>query len=189
MRVPDLAAAGDIVRMDYPPRRTPREALVPQAAVLALERGDRVALRRFRLTPEQLEEVRRRAEENGLLGEKIVLDAERKRLTADGHADLADRVRWTSRESVAAGYDIYSFEADATERFVEVKATEGAGQVFEISGNEWTTAQQRRNRYVIARVTRVRHDSRIQWFRDPVSLVESGELTVRASGWIVTIVN
>ena len=48
---------------------------------------------------------------------------ERDRLSASGRPDLAARVRAVSAESSSYGFDILSFEADGSQRRIEVKAT------------------------------------------------------------------
>jgi hypothetical protein len=60
----------------------------------------------------------------GEAGERWVLDLEREQLDRDGRRDLADRVRWVSREDGdGAGYDVGSFREDGTELKIEVKTT------------------------------------------------------------------
>src|SRR5206468_12124174 len=96
-------------------------------------------------------------EENGRLGEEHVLNAERARLRRVS-PELAAKVRWISQESVAEGYDIISFEQTGEERFIEVKATAGQQNTFEMSDNEWQKACELGEQYVICRVTNVRDD-------------------------------
>ncbi len=62
----------------------------------------------------------------GRAGEERVLAHERAILRQFGRADLAKRVRWTSvEEGDGWGYNIHSFEPNATPRLVEVKTTNG----------------------------------------------------------------
>lgn len=62
----------------------------------------------------------------GLDGERYVLNFERARLIHAGKPSLADGVEHTSvEEGDGAGYDIRSFEADGSDRFIEVKTTKG----------------------------------------------------------------
>ncbi|MET8063378.1 DUF3883 domain-containing protein [Micromonospora sp. NPDC005313] len=130
------------------------------------------------VSPEQLEASRRRAAENGLLGERVVYDREIARLTRAGLRNLADRVVWVSIVNAAAGYDIESFETDGTKRYIEVKSTQGHGNAFPMSLGEWRMAEQFRSRYVIARVCDVRGTNPLlNWHRDPVQLEADGLLT------------
>lgn len=178
-------ALSDSLVASYP--RTPsRRTFVTPALVAAAERGDHKRLRRANLTPDEYAAIRSRCEENGHLGEVFVLDAERKRLKSEGRSDLASQVRWISQESVAAGYDISSFEADGTRRYIEVKATSGNGMTFEMSQNEWTVAQSHTSQYFIYRVTSVRTKPVIsKVLNNPVQLEADGTIRKTASGWLV----
>ncbi len=77
--------------------------------------------------------ARRDANNRGLgkLGEKFVVDVEKRRLTGTGRRDLAKKIEWVS-DSIGdgLGYDILSFnETDDSERLIEVKTT-GLGRFF-----------------------------------------------------------
>ena len=66
----------------------------------------------------------------GYMAEERVFEDEKKRLLESGHAELAKRVEWTSRQDMSAGYDILSFDVDGAERFIEVKASSGSQKQF-----------------------------------------------------------
>src|SRR5207249_1769425 len=125
-------------------------------------------------------------QENGRLGEEHVLNAERKRLKKAKRADLAARVQWVSQESVAEGYDIISFEDTGVERFIEVKATAGKQNTFEMSDNEWKEACRLGERYLICRVTNVRDDPSRTYIRNPRQLEIEGKVQKTTTGWRVT---
>jgi hypothetical protein len=60
----------------------------------------------------------------GEAGERWVIDLEQEQLDRRGRRDLADRVRWVSRDDGdGAGYDIGSFREDGAELKIEVKTT------------------------------------------------------------------
>jgi hypothetical protein len=62
----------------------------------------------------------------GRLGEEIVFNHERRRLSEAGYSKLADKVEWTARDKGdGVGYDILSFRTDGAPRKIEVKATNG----------------------------------------------------------------
>lgn len=62
----------------------------------------------------------------GKLGEEHVLNHEIARLIAAERMDLAKQIEWTSDvHGDGAGYDIKSFEADGSDRLIEVKSTKG----------------------------------------------------------------
>jgi hypothetical protein len=177
------AAANDLVFVrsrSLRPRRSPSTRLVE-----AVEAGREGALRRS-VSPEELEAALRRKAENGDLGEQHVFAKEQERLRRAGRGDLAATVRLVSRESVSEGYDILSFEADGTAKYVEVKSTEGAGRMFLMTQNEWRVARLRASQYVIARVTKVRSRPTITELRDPVTMDAAGQLHREADGWRVT---
>jgi len=151
--------------------------------VEAIEVGARTP---HKTTPEEFDRILKRSAENGSLGEAHVFAEERKRLAAGGRGDLADTVRRVSLESVSEGYDILSFELDGTERYVEVKATQGTGRAFPMTLNEWRVAKLRKTKYVIARVTNVREKPDIRLLRDPAQLHADGVLVIDPSGWLVS---
>ncbi len=74
----------------------------------------------------------------GLQGELLVLERERRRLSAAGRADLANQVVHTSViHGDGAGYDIASFFVDGMPKYIEVKTTTGPkNSDFLISPNE-----------------------------------------------------
>jgi hypothetical protein len=152
--------------------------------VEAIEMGRSVPRRK--VTPEEFERILKQAAENGSLGEAYVFAEEKKRLLAGGRGDLAERVRWVSLESVSEGYDILSYELNGTDRYIEVKATQGAGRAFPMTLNEWRVARLRKGKYAIARVTKVREDPDVRWLHDPARLHVDGALVLDASGWLVS---
>lgn len=95
-------------------------------------------------------------------GEKIVMDLEEKRLIELNRNDLAKKIK--KAESDSLGYDILSFDADGTKRFIEVKATRskvGAANFF-YTANELRTAQESDN-YFIYMVYEVDDESPKVW--------------------------
>jgi hypothetical protein len=62
----------------------------------------------------------------GLAGEEWVISLEREQLSRLDRADLADKIRWVSRdEGDGAGYDVRSYWPDGRERLIEVMTTDG----------------------------------------------------------------
>ena len=103
----------------------PTEAGFSAEALAAIESNDLKKLRKLKISQEQFDRILRRRQENGLLGEKLALEREKKRLTKAGLATLAARVKWVSRDSVSAGYDILSYDDMGRKKLLEVKASEG----------------------------------------------------------------
>ena len=91
--------------------------------------------------------------EVGLRGEGLVLAYERKRLLSFGKEDLAEKIKWASRESDSYGFDILSFDEDGGRRLIEVKSTkEGADCPFFLSRNELRVSRKEKGRYWLYRV-------------------------------------
>jgi hypothetical protein len=90
----------------------------------------------------------------GKAGEAFVVDVERKQLTQADREDLARKVRWVAEEDGdGVGYDIYSFDPQGHERFIEVKTTNGAARTpFFLSRNECEVAAEHPKDWSIYRV-------------------------------------
>lgn len=85
---------------------------------------DTAVARPFRASKRDYLERETRNRSLGQAGELFVLRYEQWRLAGSGLAQLADRVRHVSVEDGdGLGYDILSFNADGTERYLEVKTT------------------------------------------------------------------
>jgi Domain of unknown function (DUF3883)/Domain of unknown function (DUF3427) len=90
----------------------------------------------------------------GLAGERLVLRHEAEILMSAGRPDLAERIVHVALiEGDSAGYDIKSFEADGSPRFIEVKTTRGpALAAFFVSPNQVEFSSKHANAYVLIRV-------------------------------------
>ncbi|MBO9696672.1 MAG: DUF3883 domain-containing protein [Sphingopyxis sp.] len=90
----------------------------------------------------------------GYLGEEVVFHHERENLQAAGRSDLARKVQWTSQElGDGAGYDIFSFTADGSERLIEVKTTNGPARTpFFLSENERLFSEERPDAFRLMRL-------------------------------------
>jgi len=140
------------------------------------------------MSPEELERIKRRCQEVGDSGEAFVYKCEIRRLHNAGRRDLAEKVDWVSRRAVGRGYDIKSFAADGTPKFIEVKATIGKGASFFCSSNEWAVAMHRRRSYWIYRVVQALDGPRISAvLRDPVGAERAKSILRVADGWRITI--
>lgn len=187
IQIDESRVGGDLLVLEAPSGRGTRRG-VSAVTVTAYEEGNVKQLKRAKLTPEQLLEVKRRCEQNGLLGEEFVVNLERKRLRRLGRRDLADRVDWVSLRSVSEGYDILSFDgASGRRRYIEVKSTSGKGQTVEMSLNEWATAEVKRNKYFIYRVIKVTTNPSCSKYCDPVRLEAEGNIERTANGWRVLL--
>jgi Domain of unknown function (DUF3883) len=116
----------------------------------------------------------------GLAGEELVLEAERRRLRAAGHPDLAEKVVHVSvDEGDGAGYDIRSFSDDGEGRYLEVKTTRnGATSAFFVSPNEKAFSETHSSTFVLVRV--FDYDQKTKsgsCYRSPGALIASFSLT------------
>ena len=95
-----------------------------------------------------------RNRELGEAGEKYVYFAERKKLLREGKDELAESVRWVSKEDGdGAGYDIRSFTLEGEERWLEVKTTIGSKRAgFWITQNELAVSDENPNFYRLVRL-------------------------------------
>lgn len=152
---------------DYFPTST--ESAVREASQIFIEHPPEVEGPLISDNPEMERIARRfdpalRDERNrklGLAGEEHVYRAEIARLMNEGRADLARQVEWTSQElGDGAGYDIKSFAADGSERFLEVKTTVGHKRTpFYLSRNEHDFATEETARFRIFRL--------YEWGKEP----------------------
>jgi hypothetical protein len=74
----------------------------------------------------------------GEIGEKLVVEHERRILKQAGRLDLASKVRHIAEEEGdGAGYDVLSYFPDGRHRYIEVKTTKGSiSSGFFLSPNE-----------------------------------------------------
>lgn len=95
-----------------------------------------------------------RLKEIGLVGETLVLAHEIARLNGADRSDLAAAVRHVSvLDGDGAGYDIRSFNADGSNRFIEVKTTTGPAETpFPISANEVAFSQHAGDAFALCRL-------------------------------------
>ncbi|MCB9223196.1 MAG: DUF3883 domain-containing protein [Crocinitomicaceae bacterium] len=90
----------------------------------------------------------------GLLGEEFVLEYEKWQLTISGKGNLADQVRWISRDDGdGAGFDILSRNPNGTDKYIEVKTTKlGKETPFFFSRNELLFSQDKSKDYHLYRL-------------------------------------
>ena len=122
--------------------------------------------------------VRRDAENRrlGRLGEEFVFQLERRRLHDElKRPDLAKKVEWISEViGDGAGYDIKSFNADESTRYIEVKTT-GLGKAFPfcVTSNEVRCSEALREQFHLYRLFR--------YSRNPGLFVLNGALSETCS--------
>jgi len=141
------------LEQEIPPAMSTASLIEEPPTMLGAPRSLGSATPRFSKT----DYVRRDAENRrlGRLGEEWVLEFERRRLhDEEGRPDLAKRVRWTSEVlGDGAGYDIESFNRDASPRLIEVKTTGlGKYQPFLVTANEVRFSQRQPSAFELYRV-------------------------------------
>ena len=106
----------------------------------------------------------------GEAGEKLIFEREIDFLLKSNRTDLAKKVQWTSQElGDGAGYDIKSFSLDGTERFIEVKTTNGSKRTpFFISDNELGFSREAVGRYCLRRLYDFRKDAKLYELNAPL---------------------
>ena len=94
------------------------------------------------------------AHQLGEEGERYLYRAEQNRLSSIGRDDLAEKVRWVSKEDGdGAGYDILSYSASGKERWLEVKTTNGPNTTpFWITRNELRVSEEFPAQFRLARL-------------------------------------
>lgn len=138
-------------------------------------------IRKRRISPEQLISLQAQQQENGLLGEKFALKYEVARIGRE------DEIEWIAIYDAAAGFDIMSFETNASsehDRFIEVKAYSGKTPYFYWSRNEMEEAGVRGIQYFLYLVNLDEIDSPGY---EPL-IVQNPDVEVLAnSGWAKTV--
>lgn len=107
----------------------------------------------------------------GRMGEKFVLDFEKRRLDEHGRDDLASRVEWVARtQGDGLGYDVVSFdETTDSERLIEVKTTnQGRRAPFYLTANEYGVSGSDPQRFRLYRVFDFSNNPRIFILEPPL---------------------
>lgn len=149
--MPKLPSALTDIFTDPPPKTEPKP---PTGRGKVMPKRDRAASdARNRLLGEQ--------------GESYVFKLEQRRLTKEGRRDLATQVIWTAQdEGDGAGYDIASFNADGSTRYIEVKTTNGGPETpFYITANELRVSENAAAAFSLYRVYWFSKEPRIYCLR------------------------
>lgn len=185
LTVPSENAYGEVLVLGTSATPRPKHK-VRKSRIRAYENGDWQSL--ADLSPEELEAIRRKCLEIGDRGEYFVLRFERQRLRKAGKAALAKGVDWVSRRAIGKGYDIKSYEADGSPRYIEVKSTAGKGMTFLMSDYEWRVAAREKNAYYIYRVVDVDRDPTLKRVvQNPVATEAKKQIERTAVGWKIKL--
>jgi len=156
--------------------RTPRNANY-RAAVVDPPMAEAVELRPLlkRIRMPRKFDYAARDESNralGKAGEQWAIGYENARLVELDCAELARRIAWISDElGDGAGYDILSFEQDASERYIEVKTTNGGPEApFVVTANELAFSQEVGPAFCLYRLFDYRLEPRLFILRGDLSV-------------------
>lgn len=106
----------------------------------------------------------------GAAGEELVFEYEKHFLKGIDRDDLAQQVRWISKEEGdGAGYDILSYSDRGEKKFIEVKTTIGGNKTpFFMSRNEFAFAREVPESYRLMRVFEFRRSPRAFELQGPL---------------------
>ena len=130
-----------------------------------------------KLLGEKLENIESlRTKEIGDIGEGIVCEHEKQRITIEGRADLIHLIKRIPTH-FAVGYDIQSIEFDERKRYIEVKTTISSKPLtfnrIHLTTNEWRTADSLKDRYFIYRLMVSKSNRKLFIIQDPVKLYKN----------------
>lgn len=118
----------------------------------------------------------------GDVGEAIIIQHEKVRLTELGRKDLASKVV-KYPESLSAGFDIKSYEGlGEINKFIEVKTTVSKNRLtilrFKMTPNEWGSAETHRNSYYVFRLMITNGKLTLFVLKDPVGLYKQEKINI-----------
>lgn len=99
----------------------------------------------------------------GSSGEELVLEFEKWHLIKNGKENLADQIRWISKEDGdGAGFDILSRNLNGKDKYIEVKTTKlGKETPFFFSNNELNFSQKHSDYYHLYRLFNFEDDTKM----------------------------
>lgn len=101
----------------------------------------------------------------GLLGEEMVFNYEKYRLTVNGKNKLANEIEWISKNDDGAGFDILSKNLDGSDRYIEVKTTKlSKDSPFFFSKNEYEFSRSNDSQYYLYRLYNFINDPKMFLF-------------------------
>lgn len=161
--VPRLSSIAGLVEVVVPPQRRTADRIAERSRPRAGVHRDYLE-----------REARNRS--LGSAGERLVVEFEQHRLREIGRPDLSAKVEHLSvTQGDGLGYDVLSFEADARERYIEVKTTAFAEHTpFFVSRNEVEFSAEVPEQFHLYRLFQFRNGPRL--FRLRGTLAETVQL-------------
>ncbi|MDR9506931.1 DUF3883 domain-containing protein [Brevibacillus agri] len=116
----------------------------------------------------------------GSVGESLIINHERVRISDEGRPDLKHLIKLIPA-AYSVGYDINSVEVDEKKRLIEVKTTASSKPLdfrrFHLTPNEWAAADTFGSRYYVYRLMVTKGSLRLRLIPDPVAQYKAGNLT------------
>ena len=128
----------------------------------------------------------------GNRGEEIVYNLEKKHLGNLGKTELANKIKWVSKEDDSLGYDILSFEEDGTEKYIEVKSTsqsENCNANFLISSNQYSKAKKIKNYYFYIVFNAKGKEPKVWKIKEPLQYENKGLILIPISFRVIINTN
>lgn len=117
----------------------------------------------------------------GNIGEALIIQHERMRITNEGRSDLKHLIKLIPAV-YAVGYDINSVEADAVKRLIEVKTTASPKSLdfkrFHLTPNEWDAAKSYGDKYYVYRLMVTKGSIKLRVIKDPIAQYKAGNLDI-----------
>ncbi|PYZ94931.1 hypothetical protein CR194_05255 [Salipaludibacillus keqinensis] len=115
----------------------------------------------------------------GSVGESLIINHERLRISNEGRPDLKHLVKLIPA-AYAVGYDINSVDFDEKKRLIEVKTTASSKPLdfrrFHLTTNEWSSATTFNDRYYVYRLMVTKGSIKLLLIQDPVKQYKVGNL-------------
>ncbi len=108
-----------------------------------------------------------------LMGERYVVDMERRELIDAGRTDLAKKVKRVSIDDVGLGYDILSYDIDDGEEFIAVKTAIRMNSIFELTANQISTAEEKGDSYWLYFLRNMAAEPEVIKINDPYSEIDN----------------
>ena len=119
----------------------------------------------YRMNPIKINYLEREQRNRNLgnSGEELVLKFEKWHLIKNGKENLADQIRWVSKEDGdGAGFDILSRNLNGKDKYIEVKTTKlGKETPFYFSNNELNFSQRHSDYYHLYRLFNFEEDAKM----------------------------
>ena len=141
-----------------------------------------------KLSYEQQVELALKKMQIGRVGESLVFQREKDRLTNAGAPSLSAKVDWVSQTRPYLGFDISSFGSSKNEEeFIEVKSSVSKMRSFYFTSNEMDVAAKKGESYRLICVSEVMTQPTFAEIRNPIQAIQEGFLILQSDTQLVVI--